>query len=144
MGYFFKASKYKKQFVTNAGFRRGSSSKYSYRPTVHADEKHIDYQVASFGVEQLKAAHDKPFFLAVGIVKPHLPFDAPKRFFDQLPEDITPPQMISNDMEDIPGVGKALCKRKKLIFTMKITLGMLLDAHIWLVFHGLIIILEGF
>ena len=113
---FFKASKYKKQFVTNAGFQRGSSSKYSYRPTTHADHEHVDYQVASFGVEQLNKAHDKPFFLAVGIVKPHLPFDAPQRFFDQLPEKITPPQMIPNDMEDIPGVGKALCKRKEVNF----------------------------
>ena len=78
--------------------------------------EHVDYQVASFGVEQLNAGHDKPFFLAVGIVKPHLPFDAPQRFFDQLPENITPPQMIPNDMDDIPGVGKALCKRKEVNF----------------------------
>ena len=113
---FFKATKYKKQFVPSAGFQRGSSSKYSYRPTTHADNEHIDYQVATFGVEQLKTTHEKPFFLAVGIVKPHLPFDAPQRFFEQLPKTIAPPEMIPNDMDDIPAAGKALCKRKEVNF----------------------------
>ena len=123
---YFKASKYKKQFVPNAGFQRGSSSK-SLQANTHADNEHVDYQVASFGVEQLNAAHDKTF-LAVGIVKPHLPFDAPQRFFDQLPENITPPQMIPNDMDDIPVLEKLCANEKKLIFTMKIMLGMLLGA----------------
>lgn len=40
---------------------------------------------------QLTSANEKPFFLAVGIIKPHLPFGAPKSYYDkyegiQLPE----------------------------------------------------------
>ena len=49
--------------------------------------------------------------MAVGIVKPHLPFDAPARFFDALPDQITPPEMIENDSEDIPVVGRSMQKK---------------------------------
>ena len=42
------------------------------------------------------------FFLAVGIVKPHLPFDAPKRFFDALPEHVLAPEILVSDLDDIP------------------------------------------
>ena len=55
--------------------------------------------------------HKKPFFLAVGIVKPHLPFDAPVRFFDQLPTDITIDNYKADDLNDIPKVGKSLPKK---------------------------------
>jgi arylsulfatase A-like enzyme len=67
--------------------------------------------VASYGIEKLNEKHDKPFFLAVGIVKPHLPFDAPARFFDALPDDITPPEILENDSEDIPVVGRSMQKK---------------------------------
>jgi iduronate 2-sulfatase len=34
-------------------------------------------------LNELTADKSKPFFLAVGIIKPHLPFGAPKSYFDQ-------------------------------------------------------------
>jgi hypothetical protein len=33
-----------------------------------------DYSVVSYGLEKLKEKSDKPFFLAIGLVKPHMPF----------------------------------------------------------------------
>jgi len=48
------------------------------------DEKFIDGKIAQQGIELLEkmAKSDKPFFLAVGFKKPHLPFVAPKRDWD--------------------------------------------------------------
>jgi iduronate 2-sulfatase len=41
-----------------------------------------DGQVADRAVLTLRALRDRRFFLAVGFQKPHLPFTAPKRYFD--------------------------------------------------------------
>jgi len=108
---FYENKPNKKKFREGEGYIKGNNGKYSFRPTINPDEEHIDHQVASYGIDKLNEKHDKPFFLAVGIVKPHLPFDAPARFFDALPENITPPEMIENDSDDIPTVGRSLQKR---------------------------------
>lgn len=41
-----------------------------------------DGSIAEQAVEALRALKDKPFFLAVGFLKPHLPFVAPKKYWD--------------------------------------------------------------
>ncbi|MCB1208915.1 MAG: sulfatase [Verrucomicrobiales bacterium] len=49
------------------------------------DEAQMDGQIALAGVSLLKklaADKSKPFFLAVGFKKPHLPFVAPKKYWD--------------------------------------------------------------
>ncbi|MDX2036907.1 MAG: sulfatase-like hydrolase/transferase [Isosphaeraceae bacterium] len=66
-----------------------------------ADEAYPDGAVAAEAVARLRAARDRPgqpFFLAVGFVKPHLPFCAPKKYWDlhdrnrfSLAERTTPP-----------------------------------------------------
>lgn len=56
-----------------------------------ADNALPDGQTADKAVEVLRAIKDRPFFLAVGFLKPHLPFVAPKKYFDLYPlEDIKP------------------------------------------------------
>lgn len=47
-----------------------------------ADDDHFDGQVALKAVEVLQRLKDKPFFLAVGFMKPHLPFSAPQQYWD--------------------------------------------------------------
>lgn len=48
------------------------------------DSIYPDGLITSEGLKQLEdlAAQDKPFFLAVGLLKPHLPFGAPKEYLD--------------------------------------------------------------
>jgi len=92
------------------GYRQGESGKMRFSPTLNPLEDHTDYKNTSFGVDVLKRKHDKPFFLAVGIVRPHLPFTCPKQFFDLYPKEVEPPRIRADDHADIPAVGKAMAK----------------------------------
>ncbi len=46
------------------------------------DNAYADGAVADMAVAKIREHKDKPFFLAVGFMKPHLPFAAPKRYWD--------------------------------------------------------------
>ncbi len=48
------------------------------------DDGYSDGKLAALAIEKLVSlkANEKPFFLAVGFLKPHLPFNAPKRYWD--------------------------------------------------------------
>ena len=61
-----------------------------------ADEGYSDGKLANLALETLEALHDdgKPFFLAVGFFKPHLPFNAPKKYWD-----LYDPEIFSLDNE---------------------------------------------
>jgi arylsulfatase A-like enzyme len=52
-----------------------------------ADNELPDGMTADAAIEALAALQDKPFFLGVGFLKPHLPFIAPKNYFDLYPLD---------------------------------------------------------
>ena len=68
-----------------------------------------DEQVADWAVERLKQEHDRPFFLAVGFVRPHVPYTAPKEFFEMYPlETVAMPAVPPDEMDDIPLLGKAM------------------------------------
>ncbi|AWG22711.1 hypothetical protein FFWV33_14845 [Flavobacterium faecale] len=49
-----------------------------------ADEVYPDGRVAQFAVKELekRANAKQPFFMAVGFLRPHLPFSAPKKYWD--------------------------------------------------------------
>lgn len=63
-----------------------------------------DYQVASWTVEQIKAApKDKPFFLAAGFFLPHVPCYATQKWFDLYPDDDSVlPMVLETDRDDTP------------------------------------------
>ncbi|MFP4092570.1 MAG: sulfatase [Cyclobacteriaceae bacterium] len=62
--------------------QRGNGPSYEIA-NVH-DTAYFDGKTAEKTIADLKrlAAQDKPFFLAVGFLKPHLPFNAPKKYWD--------------------------------------------------------------
>jgi len=68
-----------------------------------------DEQIADWAVQRLQRPHENPFFLAVGFVRPHVPYTAPKEFFDLYPiEDIVVPEVPKDELKDIPLHGKAM------------------------------------
>jgi iduronate 2-sulfatase len=80
------------------GLPRGAA----YESADVADENYPDGKIAAEAIARLKAAKDRqdtPFFIAVGFLKPHLPFCAPKKYWDlydpasfKLPELRIPPE----------------------------------------------------
>ncbi len=52
-----------------------------------ADNALLDGQIADKAVSVMNEIKDKPFFLAVGFHKPHMPWVAPKRFWDMYRDD---------------------------------------------------------
>lgn len=100
---------------------RGAATENADEP----DNAYADGRIADLGIERLRAAQqkpDQPFFLALGFVKPHLPFTAPKKYWDMhdpatlpQPQLHTPPQgapdfagkttMELNQYEPVPETG---------------------------------------
>lgn len=67
-----------------------------------------DWLVSKWIGEQLHRKHDKPFFLACGIYRPHEPWFVPKKYFDMFPLDEIelPPGYKEDDLDDLPEAGK--------------------------------------
>lgn len=77
-----------------------------FYPLANSDEEMPDYSVVSYGLEKLQEKSDRPFFLAIGLVKPHMPFSVPKKWFDMFPLDsIQLPPYREDDLNDIPPAG---------------------------------------
>lgn len=61
-----------------------------------------DYKSVKWVSEKLKQKHDKPFFLACGIYRPHNPWYLPKEYFDKFPLDsIILPEVLADDLSDL-------------------------------------------
>lgn len=70
------------------------------------DLVHSDGKTAKKASELIRAHKDEPFFLAVGFVRPHVPFVAPKAYFEPYPhQQIVLPPKVENDWDDIPAPG---------------------------------------
>ena len=76
------------------------------------DEEFPDVRSANQAIDFLREREsEKPFFLVYGLWRPHNPWTAPRRFFDQYqPEQIVfpPPGYESSDLDDVPSPGRDL------------------------------------
>ena len=79
---------------------------FDWAPLDVSDSEMGDYQSVSWGIEQLQREHDGPFFLAVGIYRPHLPWYVPRAYFDLFPlETVELPRVREDDLADVPEAG---------------------------------------
>jgi len=81
---------------------------------------HSDGRTAQKACELIREHKSKPFFLAVGFVRPHVPFVAPKSYFDPYPfEGITLPEKVKGDWDDIPKKGINYVTSQKAQMTLE-------------------------
>jgi arylsulfatase A-like enzyme len=73
-----------------------------------------DWLVTRWIGEQLRREHEKPFFLACGIYRPHEPWFVPKASFEPFPlESIQlPPGYLANDLDDVPEAGQRIARNR--------------------------------
>lgn len=73
-----------------------------------------DGQLVRWAIDFLKQTPDKPFFLATGIYRPHLPFYAPHKYFDLYPlESIHLPDIKDDDLDDLPATGLKFAAQRR-------------------------------
>lgn len=88
------------------GPNKDSSIRFSTECLDVPDNSYMDGAMADYAVQQLadlKRA-SAPFFLAVGFKKPHLPFIAPKKYWDLYDRSILPLAVNSQRAENAPEI----------------------------------------
>lgn len=75
------------------------------------EEDYGDVQMVNYTKEFFRKKLKKPFFLAVGTYRPHLPWHVPQKYYDMYPlDDIVLPVIKEDDLGDIPFEGRKLAK----------------------------------
>ncbi|MCH7725224.1 MAG: sulfatase, partial [Planctomycetes bacterium] len=83
-------------------------------------DSYNDIADAKWTAKRLGEPCEKPFLLACGFYRPHVPFFAPPRFFDKHPRnDVKLPPVLDTDRDDIPA------------FALKLTNNPLPPSHDW-------------
>lgn len=86
-------------------------SNFDWGPIDVADDDMGDGKITRWAEGELAKKHDKPFFMAVGVYKPHLPWYVPRKYFEMFPpEKITLPNVNEHDLDDIPEAGRKIAK----------------------------------
>jgi arylsulfatase A-like enzyme len=103
----------RKVFSLRPGSYGGTLSWYAADGT---DEEQTDGIGATEAVARLKeyAENRKPFFLAVGLYRPHTPYVAPKKYFEMYPkEKIVVPSVPKGYLDTLPAPARSAITRKK-------------------------------
>jgi arylsulfatase A-like enzyme len=83
-----------------------------FGPLANDDADMPDYQNVTAAIEQINRPHETPWFIACGLIKPHMAFSVPKAYFDKFPlETIILPEVPEDDLADVPAGGLKMAKR---------------------------------
>ena len=133
--------------IFNAEPHRKISAALSWLAADGADEEQTDGMIVSEAIRQMVKHKDKPFFLGVGLFRPHTPYVAPRKYFELYnSSEMTLPYAPSNDRGDIPyaalahnckipnyGLSDSICIEAKKAYYASVSfvdvqVGRLLDA----------------
>lgn len=114
--------KYRKEAADSGYTRKKDVEAYihkRFKPTTECadvpDNAYFDGATADGAVEFLRNRRsDKPLFLAVGMKKPHLPFCAPKKYWDLYSRDDMPLATFRRRAENSPGFAYHKCGELQL------------------------------
>ena len=100
---------YDKGRIREYGYGKDDTTMPAYEAADVPDTGYADGLNAEEAVKQLRAMKDQQFFLAVGFYKPHLPFNAPKKYWDmydpdkiKLADNPFPPRNVDPDISIHP------------------------------------------
>lgn len=99
--------------------------KHDWGPSPVGRDQLEDWRHAGWAAEFLAKPQSKPFFLVVGIVKPHTPWYVPKEYFDLFPHaKINIPDLAADEYAGVPPsqrekipkiTAQLLARRKELV-----------------------------
>ena len=76
-------------------------------------EEMPDYKIATWAQQKLNRDYEKPYFLAVGFYRPHVPMYAPQKWFDLHPRDqVRLPILQEGDNDDLSTYARNLVTLK--------------------------------
>lgn len=103
-----------KKGTVRVGVGDDGAGKLQWRITDNDDASEPDGQTARRIARIIEEHKGGPFFIGAGFHKPHLPWVAPKKYFDMYkPEMITLPDTPANDLDDIPPIALTLTDGEK-------------------------------
>ena len=86
---------------------------FNWGPIDVPDDQMQDFRTVNWAKAELGKTHNKPFFLACGFYRPHLPWYVPKKYFDKFPlDEIILPEVKSDDLDDLPEYGKRFARER--------------------------------
>jgi arylsulfatase A-like enzyme len=82
-----------------------------FGPVDAPDSQWADYKSVDYGIAELSKQHDQPFFVAVGLHKPHMAWNVPRKYYDLHPlEKIELPPFRDDDLADLPPGGREMAR----------------------------------
>ena len=85
----------------------GASQLFGAAVLEQPEDSFGDHLVVDWAIQQMNAGQKKPLFLAVGLFRPHIPWEVPQRWFDLYPEDkVKLPEHREDDLDDAHDHGR--------------------------------------
>lgn len=93
--------------------QQGTSTDWAMAP--ERDEMLPDHKASEWAIEHLQQKHEKPFFLMVGFLRPHVPWYVPEKWFDLYDKTVlTLPPFRKNDLDDVPDIAREISILKQM------------------------------